>query len=99
MHTLGNYYDKYKYRKVSTNQLTWKRSLYDWNASFEKYFIFYANHFKFCAVKKNIIRKYLKQFSTENNTEKLETWYSLKSSNTPYIINISRPKWFDWFYE
>ena len=42
-YVLGNYDDLYKCRWICTNQLTWKRSNYDWNASFEKCCNFYPN--------------------------------------------------------
>ena len=43
-YVLGNYYELYKYRSVCTNQLTWERSLHDWNASLEKSCNFYLNN-------------------------------------------------------
>ena len=44
-YVLGNYYGLYKCRWICTNQLTCKRSWYDWNVSFEKWCGFYPNNF------------------------------------------------------
>ena len=58
-YVVGNYDDLYKCRWICTNWLTWKRSWYDWNVSFEKC-NFDPNNFKFCAVKKNYIHCFRK---------------------------------------
>ena len=38
------FYSEFKCRWICTNQLTWKRTHYDWNASFEKYCNFYPSN-------------------------------------------------------
>ena len=85
----------YRCRWICNNQLTWKRSQYDWNASLEKCCNFYPNNLKstYCYCHQMHIQ-YRNQWLTSNKTRINNTLVSENAGNEKNLHPGGRKKFF-----